>query len=170
MGAEELMGPRGRRSTSNYSCLSPHLCRLALRSPSLHGLLFSRRTCERRSPTQTMLEGFGFVRSHQWFSGYFFPDPLEALPKFPQDGKPPGGDDCSVQRIQAKQQGFSRLVCLSGKFASITLLVIQAPAGKFSLLLTMHGRAEQFAGPVQWSSPSQCCFTRTTVWFPELIA
>lgn len=153
-GVGELVGLRGRCSTSSYHLPSPCPCKLAMRLPSLHGPPFSRRMHEHHFPTQTTLEGFSLMRPDQWFSGCFFTDPLESLPKFPWGGKPQGGDDCATQCVWARQRGFSRLVRLSGKFALITLLVIQAPAGKFSLLLTTHRHTEQFAGPVQWSSPS----------------
>lgn len=79
----------------------------------------------------------------------YFPDPLEVFPKFARDCRPWGEDDCTVQRVQARQQGFSRLVRLFGKFALITLVVIQALAGMFSLLPAMHGCMEQRAGPLQ---------------------
>lgn len=116
-----------------------------------------------------MLEGFSLVSSVVFYI-YFFKDPIEALSKFPQDSKPQGGDDSNSQHAQARQEGFSRLVHLSAKFALIILPVIQAPARKFSLSLFTYECTELFSGPLRECSPAQFCFTPTKVWFPELTA
>lgn len=79
---------------------------------------FSKRLCEHCSPTWTMLECFSPVSSVVFY--LFFKDPIEDLSKFPCDSKPQGGDDSTSQHAQAGQEGFSRLVHLSGKFAVIT--------------------------------------------------
>lgn len=84
------------------------------------------------------------------------------------DSKPQGGDDSISQHAQDRQEGFSRLVHLSGKFASITLPMIQVPAGKFSLFLSTYECQEQFSGFVQGCFSAQFCFTLTTKQFPEL--
>lgn len=84
------------------------------------------------------------------------------------DSKPEGGDDSISQHAQDRQEGFSRLVHLSGKFASITLPVIQAPAGKFSLFLSTYECPEQFLGLVRGCSPARFSFKATTKQFPEL--
>lgn len=74
----------------------------------------SRRVSEHCSSTQTMLEGFSLVGSEQWFSGCFFPEPLEALPKFPWNDKSWGRADSTTQQFRPGSKASPDLLACLG--------------------------------------------------------
>lgn len=100
-GCKGTHGAKGQAfNLQLYLLLSPYPFKLALRFPSLHKPSFSRRVSEHCSSTQITLESFSLVGSEQWFSCCFSPEPLEALPKFPQDDKSWGGADSTTQQFR----------------------------------------------------------------------